>query len=245
MTMDYGPTLDMGAAAIQAANALHTQLGQIWTTKTSAQLWAMEGNTPMIGVNDSSNEVFTTGNASTPGELRRQPTASRSWRSGRSAGTTRAPAARRRATTSSPTSSRRSPAAPAVAAAAVAAPPRSTGTAASASTSPAPTPPTAPRSSSGPATAPTPSSGRTSATRSRRSASAWTSPRPAPPTAPRCSSTTATAPAPRRGPQGANGSLVNTNSGKCLDATGPSSADGTRLQIWTCAGSANQSWTLG
>ena len=39
---------------------------------------------------------------------------------------------------------------------------------------------------------------------------------------------------------GANGSLVNTGSGKCLDATGPSSADGTRLQIWTCAGSANQ-----
>ena len=40
------------------------------------------------------------------------------------------------------------------------------------------------------------------------------------------------------------GELVNTGSGKCLDATGPSSADGTRLQIWTCAGSANQLWTL-
>src|SRR4051812_16240179 len=65
MTMDYGPAMDMGQAAISAANALHTQLGQIWTGKTSAQLWAMEGNTPMIGVNDSSAEVFTTGNAST------------------------------------------------------------------------------------------------------------------------------------------------------------------------------------
>src|SRR5258706_7040842 len=65
MTMDYGPAMDMGAAAIQAANALHGQLGQIWNTKTSAQLWAMEGNTPMIGVNDTSAEVFTTGNAST------------------------------------------------------------------------------------------------------------------------------------------------------------------------------------
>ena len=43
---------------------------------------------------------------------------------------------------------------------------------------------------------------------------------------------------------GANNSLVNVGSGKCLDATGPSSADGTRLQIWTCAGSANQAWTL-
>ena len=60
MTMDYGPAMDMGQAAISAAQALHTQLGQIWTTKTSAQLWAMEGNTPMIGVNDTSAEVFTT-----------------------------------------------------------------------------------------------------------------------------------------------------------------------------------------
>ncbi|WP_051812533.1 chitinase [Kitasatospora sp. MBT63] len=65
MTMDYGPTLDMGKAATDAATALHTQLGQIWTTKTSQQLWAMEGNTPMIGVNDSTNEVFTTADAAT------------------------------------------------------------------------------------------------------------------------------------------------------------------------------------
>jgi chitinase len=65
MTMDYGPTYDMGQAAIDAAKATHTQLGNIWTGKTSAQLWAMEGNTPMIGVNDSTNEVFTTSNAST------------------------------------------------------------------------------------------------------------------------------------------------------------------------------------
>ncbi|MFE2430844.1 RICIN domain-containing protein [Streptomyces sp. NPDC059373] len=64
MTMDYGSAMDMGQAAINAATALHTQLGQIWTTKTSAQLWAMEGNTPMIGVNDTTSEVFSTGNAS-------------------------------------------------------------------------------------------------------------------------------------------------------------------------------------
>jgi hypothetical protein len=36
----------------------------------------------------------------------------------------------------------------------------------------------------------------------------------------------------------------NPASGRCLDATGPSSADGTPLQIWDCAGSANQQWQL-
>ena len=63
MTMDYGPAMDMGQAAISAANALHTQLGQIWTTKTSSQLWAMEGNCPMIGVNDGGVETFTLADA--------------------------------------------------------------------------------------------------------------------------------------------------------------------------------------
>ena len=42
---------------------------------------------------------------------------------------------------------------------------------------------------------------------------------------------------------GANGSLVNPNSGKCLDDTGWGGS-GTQVQIWDCAGSANQSWTL-
>ena len=37
--------------------------------------------------------------------------------------------------------------------------------------------------------------------------------------------------------------IVNPNANKCLDATGNSSANGTRLQIWTCAGTANQKWT--
>ncbi len=64
MTMDYGPDEEMGQAAISAAQGLHSQLGQIWTSKSSAQLWAMEGNTPMIGVNDAQNEVFTTADAS-------------------------------------------------------------------------------------------------------------------------------------------------------------------------------------
>jgi type 1 glutamine amidotransferase len=43
---------------------------------------------------------------------------------------------------------------------------------------------------------------------------------------------------------GANGSLVNPQSGKCLDANGGSSADGTHLIVWSCHGGANQRWTL-
>ncbi|AYN43231.1 hypothetical protein D9753_34985 [Streptomyces dangxiongensis] len=54
MTMDYGSAVDdMGQAAIDAATGLHDQLGQIWTSKSPEELWAMEGNTPMIGVNDT------------------------------------------------------------------------------------------------------------------------------------------------------------------------------------------------
>ncbi|WP_250301667.1 RICIN domain-containing protein [Streptomyces sp. A 4/2] len=36
--------------------------------------------------------------------------------------------------------------------------------------------------------------------------------------------------------------LVNTGSGKCLDASGGGSADGTELIVYTCQGSANQQW---
>jgi type 1 glutamine amidotransferase len=43
---------------------------------------------------------------------------------------------------------------------------------------------------------------------------------------------------------GTNSSLVNPQSGKCLDANGASSADGTQLIIWTCHGGTNQRWTL-
>ena len=43
---------------------------------------------------------------------------------------------------------------------------------------------------------------------------------------------------------GANSSLVNTQSGRCLDASGASSADGTQLIIWDCHGGTNQRWTL-
>jgi len=40
------------------------------------------------------------------------------------------------------------------------------------------------------------------------------------------------------------GRLVNAAAQKCLDATGVSSADGTRLQLWSCSTGANQQWVL-
>jgi len=40
-----------------------------------------------------------------------------------------------------------------------------------------------------------------------------------------------------------NGEYLNPNSGKCLDDTGFGGA-GTQAQIWTCADSANQQWSL-
>jgi type 1 glutamine amidotransferase len=43
---------------------------------------------------------------------------------------------------------------------------------------------------------------------------------------------------------GANSSLVNPQSGRCLDANGGSSANGTQLIIWDCHGATNQRWTL-
>ena len=43
---------------------------------------------------------------------------------------------------------------------------------------------------------------------------------------------------------GADGSLVNPQSGACLDDTGWSTTPGTQVQIWSCTGGANQSWTL-
>ena len=42
---------------------------------------------------------------------------------------------------------------------------------------------------------------------------------------------------------GANSSLVNPQSGKCLDDTG-FGGSGTQVQIWACTGNANQSWAL-
>jgi hypothetical protein len=62
MAMDYGSGSDggraMGDLAISAANATFSQIKGIFTGKTDAQLWAMIGVTPMIGVNDDNAEVF-------------------------------------------------------------------------------------------------------------------------------------------------------------------------------------------
>jgi chitinase len=41
-----------------------------------------------------------------------------------------------------------------------------------------------------------------------------------------------------------NGSLVNPQSGKCLDDTNWSITPGTQLQIWSCTGGANQDWVI-
>ncbi|GHI33407.1 hypothetical protein Sdagh_51370 [Streptomyces daghestanicus] len=50
MTMDYGSAVaDMGQPRSTRATALHGQLGQIWPGKSEQELWAMQGNTPMIG----------------------------------------------------------------------------------------------------------------------------------------------------------------------------------------------------
>jgi glycosyl hydrolase family 18 (putative chitinase) len=54
MTFDYYDhvTTQMGAAAISAAQGLHSQLATLYPGKTSAQLWAMEGNTILPGIDD-------------------------------------------------------------------------------------------------------------------------------------------------------------------------------------------------
>lgn len=65
MTMDYGSAdSQMGQEAINAANGLHSELQNIFPSKTSSQLWSMVGITPMIGQNDSAGEIFSLSNAS-------------------------------------------------------------------------------------------------------------------------------------------------------------------------------------
>src|SRR6201996_9485813 len=65
MAMDYGDaSTSMGARAISAATGTFNQIKAIFTGKTDAQLWAMIGVTPMIGVNDTQTEVFRQADAS-------------------------------------------------------------------------------------------------------------------------------------------------------------------------------------
>jgi glucosylceramidase len=45
-------------------------------------------------------------------------------------------------------------------------------------------------------------------------------------------------------PTGRVGAIVGYG-GKCADVTNGNSANGTRIQLWTCTGSVNQRWTVG
>jgi hypothetical protein len=68
MTMDYGMhSSDMAKATVDAANNLFLQLKQLYSKhgilKTDAELWNMIGITPMIGQNDTQDEVVSLENA--------------------------------------------------------------------------------------------------------------------------------------------------------------------------------------
>jgi hypothetical protein len=65
MTMDYGTSgTEMGTASNQALNAAASQVASVFGVSASTA-FAMLGNTPMIGQNDSSGEIFTPADAST------------------------------------------------------------------------------------------------------------------------------------------------------------------------------------
>jgi chitinase len=248
MTMDYGPNMDMGQAAVNAANGLHTQLGKIWTTKTSDQLWAMEGNTPMIGVNDSKNEIFTTANASTLESFaashgiqelafwalgRDKACATNGQLSDTCSGTPQSAYQFSRTFNAI------------------------TGGSSGGGTGGQITgyggkcvDVAAASSANGAAVQLYDCNGST--------AQQWTVGSDGTIRAlGKCMDVNApgtangatvqlwdcTGAANQKWSKGANNSLVSSAAGKCLDATGPSSANGTRLQIWTCTGAANQQWT--
>ncbi len=70
MAMDFGdstapnPAGQMGTYAIDSAEATEAQVKSVWPGLTDAQAYAMVGVTPMIGQNDSSDEVFGLSDAS-------------------------------------------------------------------------------------------------------------------------------------------------------------------------------------
>jgi hypothetical protein len=65
MTMDYGTSgTEMGTAANQALDATASQLESIYGISATAA-YGMLGNTPMIGQNDTSGEIFTLADAAT------------------------------------------------------------------------------------------------------------------------------------------------------------------------------------
>jgi Glycosyl hydrolases family 18 len=65
MTMDYGTSgTEMGSAADSALDGTASQVASAFGVSSSAA-YAMLGNTPMIGQNDSSGEIFSLADAST------------------------------------------------------------------------------------------------------------------------------------------------------------------------------------
>jgi chitinase len=243
MTMDYGPSMDMGQAAISAANGLYSQLGNIWTSKTSSQLWAMEGNTPMIGVNDSTNEVFTTANASTLESFaaskgiqelafwslgRDHPCATNGTLSNTCSGTPQVDYQFSRtfnAITGSRSGQITGYGGKCVD---VAAANTANGTAVQLYDCNGTAAQNWTVASNGSLQALGKCMDITGAgTANGTQVQLYD-----------CNGTGA------QKWQASGGSLVNPNSGRCLDATGPSSANGTRLQIWDCTGGANQKWNL-
>ena len=256
MTMDYGGSMDMGQAAISAANALHGQLAQIWSNKSSAQLWAMEGNTPMIGINDSTNEVFSTGNASALENFAASNGIQELtfWALGRDQ------------QCSSPWTQ---PYAPDTCSGTSQSPYQFTSifNAITGGTPPPPPPPGTTGQITGYGGKCVDVAGANTAngtavqlyTCNGTNAQQWTiASNGSIQALGKCMDVTGAGTAngtkvqlydcngtgAQQWQHQSNGELINTNSGRCLDATGPSSADGTRLQIWDCYDSANQQWNI-
>lgn len=69
LAMDYGrgsapnPSGRMGRYAVQAATNTEHQLRRVYSGRRDSQLWSGLGITPMVGVNDVINEVFTIADA--------------------------------------------------------------------------------------------------------------------------------------------------------------------------------------
>ncbi|MEU8241368.1 glycosyl hydrolase [Actinoplanes missouriensis] len=64
MTMNFSYDSGWGEAMTEATEAVHADLATVWPGRTEAQLYAMLGVTPMIGVNDT-GPVTTVANART------------------------------------------------------------------------------------------------------------------------------------------------------------------------------------
>ncbi|WP_405578818.1 ricin-type beta-trefoil lectin domain protein [Streptomyces sp. NBC_01190] len=254
MTMDYGSAMDMGNAAISAAQGLHTQLGQIWNTKTSAQLWAMEGNTPMIGVNDTSSEIFSTSDATDLTNFAKTNGIQELsfWSLGRDkACATNGGSAQDGCSGTSQSQYQFSSIENGITGGTTTPPPTggATGPILSGYAGKC-VDVNAASTANGTAVQLYDCNGTTAQSWTVGSDGTLRS-------LGKCMDVTSagTANGTKVDLYDCNGTgsqvwqksgltLVNPQSGKCLDATGPSSANLTRLQIWTCAGAANQQWTL-